>query len=110
MSEQPSTVDDENTKLVTLARATWARMGGVDAAAVRDVDGRTYVACAVDLPSLTLSALQVAVATAVSSGATRLAAAAIVTESSTVDDSGVAALHDLNATAPVFIVNPGQPS
>ena len=62
------------------------------------------VAATVALPSLSLSALQAAVAAAVSSGAERLSAAAVVTESSTVD--GVQALRDLNATAPVIVAGP----
>jgi hypothetical protein len=49
----------EDRKLVTLARATRARTGAAEGAAVRDADGRTYAAATVDLPSLQLSALQV---------------------------------------------------
>ena len=47
-------------------------------AAVRDTDGRTYAAATVALASLRLSALQAAVAAAVSSGAPGLEAAAVV--------------------------------
>jgi hypothetical protein len=65
----------EDQKLVTLARATMARTGASEGAAVRDLDGRTYAAAAVDLPSLTLTALEVCVAMAVSSGARGLEAA-----------------------------------
>jgi hypothetical protein len=71
-------VDAEDAKLVTLARAAAARLGAAEAAAVRDDTGRTYVAGPVHLPSLRLAALQAAVAAAVSSGAARLEAAAIV--------------------------------
>lgn len=71
-------LDPEDTKLLTLATATRARVGTNEGAAVRDSDGRTYAAAPVSLPSLTLSALQVAVAMAVSSGATGLEAAAVV--------------------------------
>ena len=42
----------EDQKLVTLARATRARTGAAEGAAVRDPDGRTYAAATVDLPSL----------------------------------------------------------
>ena len=45
----------EDRKLVTLARATRARTGAAEGAAVRDPDGRTYAAATVDLPSLRLS-------------------------------------------------------
>jgi hypothetical protein len=71
-------LDPEDAKLLTLATATRARVGTNEGAAVRDSDGRTYAAAPVSLPSLTLSALQVAVAMAVSSGATGLEAAAVV--------------------------------
>ena len=40
----------EDQKLVTLARATRARTGAAEGAAVRDADGRTYAAATVDLP------------------------------------------------------------
>jgi cytidine deaminase len=75
-----STLSAEDAKLVTLARTSRARTNSAEGAAVRDQDGRTYVATAVDLPSLRLSALQTAVAMAASSGATGLEAAAVVGE------------------------------
>ena len=103
MLEQLSAEDE---KLVTLARAARARINAIEGAAVRDGDGRTYAAAGVALPSMTLSALQVAVASAVSAGAARLEAAAVVTEASTVDDSGLAAVRDLAATAPVHLAAP----
>ena len=49
---------------------------------MRDTDGRTYVAATVALPSLPLSALQVAVAMAVSSGALGLEAAVVLGDDS----------------------------
>ena len=64
---------------------------------------RPIAAATVSLPSLNLSALQAAVAAAVSSGATTLEAAAVVTEASTV---GVQAVWDLNSTAPVILAGP----
>ena len=64
----------EDAKLVTLARSARGRTGGPEGAAVRDTDGRTYLAASVSLPSLKLSALQAAVAAAVSSGVTGLEA------------------------------------
>ena len=73
-------LDAEDAKIVTLARAARGRIGAAEGAAVRDTDGRTYVGTTVALPSLALSALQVAVAAAVASGATGLEAAALVTD------------------------------
>ncbi|MDT5029310.1 MAG: hypothetical protein QOE61_5736 [Micromonosporaceae bacterium] len=96
----------EDAKLVTLARAARARVGAIEGAAVRDQDGRTYAAATVTLPSLTLSALQLAVANAVAAGARTVEAAAVVTEASTVDGGGFAAVRDLSASAPVHAATP----
>ncbi|WP_139978377.1 cytidine deaminase [Nocardioides litoris] len=71
-------LDPEDAKLVTLARATRARTGAAEGAAVRDLDGRTYAAATVDLESLKVSALQVCVAMAVASGSRGLAAAVVL--------------------------------
>ena len=68
MTDRSTTCSAEDAKLVTLARATRARTGAAEGAAVRDLDGRTYAAATVGLPSLQLSALQVCVAMAVASG------------------------------------------
>ncbi len=68
----------EDAKLVTLARAARARTTAAQGAAVRDQDGRTYAAATVDLPSLQVEALDLAVAMAVSSGARGLEAGAVV--------------------------------
>ncbi|MBM9467315.1 cytidine deaminase [Nakamurella leprariae] len=74
--------DPEDAKLVVLARGARGRAGTPTGAAVRDDDGRTYAAGDVRLASLGLSALQAAVAAAVSSGARRLEAAVVVTDGS----------------------------
>jgi hypothetical protein len=107
----PQQLSAEDLKLVTLARAARARIGAVEGAAVRDQDGRTYAAATVALPTLRLSALQAAVAAAVAAGAGTLEAAAVVTDESTVDDGGYAAVRDLSATAPVHLATvDGQPA
>jgi cytidine deaminase len=103
---EPSTLDAEDAKLVTLARAARARIGAIEGAAVRDQDGRTYAAATVSLPSLSLTALQLAVASAVAAGATTVEAVAVVTEASTVDSNGYAAVRDLSAKAPVHAATP----
>jgi hypothetical protein len=92
----------EDAKLVTLARSARGRTGAAEGAAVRDTDGRTYVAATVDLPSLKLSALQAAVAAAVSSGVDGLEAAAIVSAADAVEQEGLAAVRDLAPSAPVL--------
>jgi hypothetical protein len=94
-------LEPEDVKLVTLARSTRARTGAAEGAAVRDDMGRTYAAATVALPSLALTAMQAAVAAAVSSGAQRLEAAAVVSESTTLDNDSAAALADLGVTAPI---------
>jgi hypothetical protein len=70
----------EDAKLVTLARATRARTGAAEGAAVRDLDGRTYAAASVALASLSLSALEVCVAMAIASGSRGLEAAVVLRE------------------------------
>jgi hypothetical protein len=98
-------LDPEDAKIVTLARSTRARSRAAEGAAVRDATGRTYAAATVSLPSLKLSALDVAVAMAVSSGADRLEAAAIVSEAAELTDAVVAPALDLKAGA-VFLAAP----
>ena len=95
-------LDPEDAKLVTLARSARARTGAAEGAAVRDDMGRTYVAASVDLPSLKLSALQAAVAAAVSSGAQQLEAAAVVTDAPALDTDSTAAAADLGVDAPII--------
>jgi hypothetical protein len=99
-------LDPEDAKLITLARSARGRTGAPEGAAVRDTDGRTYLAASVDLPSLALSALQAAVAAAVSSGVQGLEAAAIVSDADAVEQAGLAAVHDLTPSAPVLLAGP----
>ena len=74
-----SSLSPEDNKLVVLARAARARTGAAEGAALRDVDGRTYAAATVDLPSLQVSAVGVAVAMAVASGAKGAEAVVVLT-------------------------------
>jgi cytidine deaminase len=80
-----STPSDEDAKIVTLARMARTRAhaphtGVGEGAALRDVDGRTYAAATVEHtdPALTTGALRGALSAAVSSGARRFEAAAVV--------------------------------
>lgn len=92
----------EDLKIITLARAARARVEAAEGAAVRDETGRTYAAAAVALPSLQLSALHLAVAMAVSSGAASLEAAALVSDGPGPAPDDLAALRDLGPLAIVF--------
>ncbi len=83
MADSPpiaETADPEDQLLVTLARSARARVGGAEGAAVRDQDGRTYAAANIEVGDLRLSALEVAVAMAASSGVDSLEAAVVVTD------------------------------
>ncbi|MGH3320595.1 MAG: cytidine deaminase [Streptosporangiaceae bacterium] len=96
-------LDPEDEKLVTLARAARARVGAAQGGAVRDRTGRTYVAVDVALPTVALSALQLAVAMAVASGAEVLEAAAVVTEGGGPGDDDLAALRFFGPSAPLIV-------
>ncbi|MGK2866414.1 MAG: cytidine deaminase [Mycobacterium sp.] len=72
-------------------------------AAVRDVDGRTYSGAPVTLAALPLTALQAAVAAAVSSGAAGLESAVLVGGSA--DDPGVDAVTELSPSATVIVTD-----
>ncbi|MFW0792751.1 cytidine deaminase [Gordonia sp. CPCC 205515] len=93
----PAELSDEDQKLVVLARGVLARAETSSAAAVRDGDGRTYAGAPVATRTLTLTGLQVAVASALSSGAQAFEAAVLVNSSA--DDPGVATLHEISADA-----------
>ncbi len=96
----------EDLKIVALARSASARVGSAEGAAVRDETGRTYAAATVALPSLRLSALALAVAMAVSSGATALEAAALVSNGPGPDAADLAAVRDIGADAMIIDARP----
>lgn len=101
-----SALSAEDTKLVTLARAARARSGSAEGAAVRDGDGRTYAGSSVALPSLSLTALQFAVASAVNGGTGTIEAAAVVTGSESLDAAGRSAVRDMSPGAPIHLASP----
>jgi hypothetical protein len=100
-------LDPEDQKIITLARSIRARNGVAEGAAVRDETGRTYVAGAVVLPSLSLTAVQTAVAMAKASGATGLEAAAVVTEAGEANPVDLAVVRDLGGSGtPLLVAGP----
>jgi hypothetical protein len=98
-----SDLSAEDSKLITLARAARARTRAAEGAAVRDTDGRTYAACTVQLDTVLLSALQLAVAMAVSSGVKGIEAAAVVTDGEQIDVEVVRYFG--GAALPVVVAN-----
>src|SRR6201995_1293776 len=98
-------LDPEDQKIIPLARSSRARVASSEGAAVRDETGRTYTAAAVALPSLRLSALRLAVAMAVSSGAESLEAAAPGTEGDP-DPGDLAVVRELGPDAVGFHAAP----
>lgn len=98
-------MDPEDNKLVVLARATRARTGAAQGAALRDNDGRTYAGATVDLPSLQVSALGVCIAMAVASGSKGAEAAVVLGEA--LSDADLEALRDFaGAGIPVHVGSP----
>ena len=102
MSDQQE-LSAEDKKLVTLARATRARIGAAEGAAARDTDGRTYAAATVALPSLQVSAVQACVAMAVASGSTGVDAIVVLGESDMLDDADKAVLGDFAGASGVQV-------
>lgn len=105
------TLSPEDNKLVVLARSTRARTGAAEGAAVRDLDGRTYAAATVDLPSLQLSALQVCLGMAVSSGSKGLEAVVLLSEATELTGPDAAAVTDFaGESVAVHVLDPaGRP-
>ncbi|WP_278262764.1 cytidine deaminase [Nocardia sp. AG03] len=95
-----SELDAEDNKLLVLARGALGRTGGASGAAVRDTDGRTYAAGEVALTALRLTALQAAVAAAISSGAEGFEAAVVV--GGAADDAGIEAVREVSPSASVI--------
>ncbi|WP_030484611.1 hypothetical protein [Nocardioides aequoreus] len=96
----------EDRKLLTLARATRARTGAREGAAVRDLDGRTYAAATVDLPSLQVSAVGAVVAMAVASAAQGLEAAVVLGDAAEAAETDLAVLRDVAGSGvPVLLAD-----
>ena len=100
----------EDTKILTLARVAQQRSyapysGAGQGAAVRDTDGRTYAAGTVENadPRLTTSAVRAALAAAVSSGARKFEAIALVSYAPQLASDDVAVLAEFGGPVPVLL-------
>lgn len=103
-------MDPEDQKLVTLARAALSRAlvrtMPPAGAAVRDDMGRTYVAASVEVDGASVTALQLAVASAISSGARAFEAAAVVSDDTAPDAEGERALAAFGAVPTLIRARP----
>jgi len=97
------TLDAEDTKLLTLARGARGRISAPEGAAVRDEMGRTYSAATVNNGTLAITALDLAVAQAISAGA-RGAEAAVVVGAESVEIDGFRSLA--GGGVPVYVCTP----
>lgn len=95
----PDPLSEEDAKLVTLARGARGRIRAAEGTAIRDDMGRTYAGATVQTEHLRLSALQLAVASAIAAGARGAEAAvivqAVVEPTDAPDAAGLDALRDL---------------
>jgi cytidine deaminase len=95
---------EEDTKLIALAKQARARIQAIEGAAVRDDTGRSYSGATVELASIHLSALQLAIAQAVAAGARDIEAAVVITST---DDIPTEVVHDASTTpTPVYLCSP----
>lgn len=93
----------EDQKLVTLAEATLKRSGAKQAAALRDVTGRTYVAVAINSPSLSLDAVEAVFTVAMASQIDGIEAVVFAGERS----AKTAVITDFAPIAAIFFANDG---
>jgi len=93
----------EDQKLVTLAQATLKRSGAKQAAALRDLTGRTYVAVAVSSPSLSLDAVEAVFTVALASQISGIEAVVFTGEST----AKTAVITEFAPLAAIFFANDG---
>ena len=98
----------DDQKLITLARAARARNGSMIGAAVRDETGRTYAGANVQLPSLVVTAVDLAVGQAAASGAERIDAIAIVTDPATDQRPSIDSAADLGCRQVIWANSAGE--
>lgn len=99
-----SELSEEDAKLVALARQARGRIQAKEGAAVRDDTGRSYSGATVALPSVTFTALQLAVAQAVAAGARDIEAAVVITNANSADDQPI--IDAATTPTPLHICSP----
>lgn len=97
-------MDPELSKLISLARGARGRIGAAEGAALRDELGRTYSGATVSRGSLSLTAIELTVATAISSGATGIEAVVLCSDHDHVIDSDKEAIRSLGGADVVVTV------
>jgi len=91
----------EDLKLVTLTTNTLARSGALQAAALRDNTGRTYVAVNVTSPELTLDACEAVLTVALASGITGIESVVFTG----VENARIQVIKAFDTSATVFFIS-----
>lgn len=99
-------MDPEDKKLFVLAKATRARVGSAQGAAVRDLDGRTYAAATFELPSVSVSAVVAVLAMAAAGGSRGLEAVVVLGETALAESDLLAVREFAGAGVPVHLGSP----
>ena len=94
----------EDAKLMTLARGARTRVNATQGAAVRDTTGRTYASANVALGDVALSAVVIALAQAVASGATDLEAVVVCADGGYTSDD-LAAIASVTSGIPALTIS-----
>lgn len=92
----------EDLKLVTLATNTLTRSGALQAAALRDNTGRTYVAINVASPELNLDACEAVLTVALASGITGIESVVVTGEES----ARIEVIRAFDSSASIFYLTP----
>ncbi|MEI6405433.1 MAG: cytidine deaminase [Actinomycetes bacterium] len=99
-------IDAEDQKIITLARGAKSRVNAEQGAAVRDTTGRTYSSANVSIGELHLSAIVLATAQAVASGAQGIEAVALCAHDAAISDEDRAVVLAVSGTSvPIFVSN-----
>lgn len=93
----------EDQKLLVLAQATLSRSNADQAAALRDITGRTYVAISIDFAELKLDAVEAVFTVAMASQITGIEAVVFAGSPS----AKIAVITEFAPTAAIYFANDG---